>query len=84
MLTNPLSALLKTVGGLLDRPARAGWGTGTGSLEAARGSFHVGDGTTELSGEVDVFGQAWNGYTWAKADLRRLRLERRRAGAASA
>ncbi len=49
----------------------AAWGTGTGSLEASRGSFHivVGDGTAEettLLGEVDVFGQAWNGTEWAK------------------
>src|SRR3954468_14642277 len=46
------------------------WGTGTGSLEQSRGSFHVvvGDastGETALQGEVDVFGQAWNGPAWA-------------------
>src|SRR3954471_21699401 len=35
------------------------WGTGTGSLEAARGSSHVGVGSAVLSGEVDVFGQVW-------------------------
>ncbi len=50
----------------------AAWGTGTGSLEASRGNFHivVGDGTAEevtLVGEVDVFGQAWNGAEWARA-----------------
>jgi serine protease AprX len=44
------------------------WGTGTGSIEAARGDAHVGDGTTDLTGEVDVFGQPWVGSTWAKAD----------------
>jgi serine protease AprX len=47
------------------------WGTGTGSLEASRGNFHVivGDevtGETSLLGEVDVFGQPWNAATWAK------------------
>jgi serine protease AprX len=47
------------------------WGTGTGSLEASRGSFHVvveDPATGDLSpiGEVDVFGQAWNGGQWAK------------------
>ncbi|HEY4604428.1 MAG TPA: S8 family serine peptidase, partial [Blastococcus sp.] len=47
------------------------WGTGTGSLEAARGNSHVGDDTAVLSGEVDVFGQPWNGASWAKADAAR-------------
>jgi serine protease AprX len=52
------------------------WSTGTGSLEASRGSFHVaveGDttGVVSLNGEVDVFGQAWNGPTWAKASAGR-------------
>jgi serine protease AprX len=49
----------------------ASWGTGTGSLEAARGDSHVGDDTAVLSGEVDVFGQPWNGAAWAKADAGR-------------
>jgi serine protease AprX len=43
------------------------WGTGTGSLEAARGDSHVGTDDAQLTGEVDVFGQPWNGATWAKA-----------------
>src|SRR3954451_22949775 len=47
------------------------WGTGTGSLEAARGDSHVGDDTAVLSGEVDVFGQPWNGASWGKADAAR-------------
>jgi serine protease AprX len=47
------------------------WGAGTGSLEAARGDSHVGDDTAVLSGEVDVFGQTWNGASWAKADAGR-------------
>jgi serine protease AprX len=54
----------------------APWGTGTGSLEASRGSFHVvvGDETTgevALAGEVDVFGQAWNGANWATLSEKR-------------
>ena len=40
--------------------------TGTGSLEAARGSQHVADGDVELTGERDVLG-AWKASTWAKA-----------------
>jgi serine protease AprX len=40
---------------------------GTGSLEASRGSSHVSDGGTPISGEVDVFGHAWDGTAWAAA-----------------
>jgi serine protease AprX len=67
VLTNPLSALLKTVGGLLDSLLGGlTWSSGTGSLEKSRGSFHVGNGTSELRGEVDIFGRAWSGYTWTR------------------
>jgi serine protease AprX len=45
------------------QPATAA--TGTGSLEAARGSFHVNDGTTDLTGEQDIFGHTWTGSDWA-------------------
>ncbi len=38
--------------------------TGTGSLEAARGSEHIGDGDNVLSGEVDVTGAPWDGRSW--------------------
>jgi serine protease AprX len=40
--------------------------TGTGSIEASRGSAHVvsPDGVT-LTGEQDIFGQAWDGSTWS-------------------
>jgi serine protease AprX len=43
---------------------------GTGSLEAARGSAHVIDDVTALTGERDIFGAAWNGTSWAAADNR--------------
>lgn len=66
VLTNPVTALLKTVTGLLGALLGPGWGNGTGSLEASRGSFHVVAGTTVLSGEKDIFGRPWNGYTWAR------------------
>jgi serine protease AprX len=42
------------------------WGTGTGSLEAARGDAHVVIGSTRVQGEYDVLGQSWNGSAWAK------------------
>jgi serine protease AprX len=67
LLTNPLGALLKTVGGLLDSiVGGVSWGDGAGSLEKSRGSFHVGSGGSELRGEMDIFGSAWRGHTWAK------------------
>ena len=40
--------------------------TGTGSIEAARGSTHLlADDGSILSGEIDVMGQPWVGSTWA-------------------
>ena len=39
--------------------------TGQGSLELARGTIHVDDGTAELRGEYDILGGEWNGATWA-------------------
>jgi serine protease AprX len=67
--TTDLRKALRTVPRTVANPAP--WGTGTGSLEAARGSFHVvaGDdatGEVVLQGEVDVFGQAWDGAAWAR------------------
>jgi serine protease AprX len=42
------------------------YSTGTGSLEAARGTTHVvSDGGESLSGEEDAFGAAWDGRTWS-------------------
>ena len=45
-----------------------GWSpsTGTGSLEAARGSSHVADRDVELTGEKDILGP-WNAAKWAAA-----------------
>ena len=40
--------------------------SGTGSLEAARGTSHVADGGVELTGERDILG-SWNGPAWAAA-----------------
>lgn len=43
--------------------------TGLGSLEAARGSLHVVDGTVELTGEQDLFGIGWDAAAWADQTL---------------
>ena len=43
--------------------------TGLGTLEGARGSVHITDGTTELRGEQDIFGASWNAPTWAAQSL---------------
>ena len=42
--------------------------TGSGSLEASRGSFHVNDGTSDLTGEQDIFGQAFDSAAMAAAE----------------
>lgn len=39
--------------------------TGTGSLEAARGTSHVASDDIELRGEQDIMGSPWVGATWA-------------------
>jgi serine protease AprX len=57
----------------LDAPTPAGAGqtwavsTGTGTLEASRGTAFVADPVTgvELHGEQDVMGQRWNPGTWS-------------------
>jgi len=39
---------------------------GMGSLEKSRGTAHVADASgTELTGEQDIFGHAWNGTVWS-------------------
>jgi serine protease AprX len=39
--------------------------SGLGTLEGARGTQHVTDNNTELTGERDVFGKPWSGAAWA-------------------
>ena len=43
------------------------YGDGTGSLEESRGSSHVYDGVSELRGEIDIFGNPWDGASWAQS-----------------
>ncbi len=42
---------------------------GLGSLEGARGSFHLSDGTNDLQGEIDVTGAPWNPQTFTALSL---------------
>ncbi len=47
------------------RAQRHDWSTGTGTLEAARGSSHVYDDGVALIGEQDIFGTAWDSASWS-------------------
>ncbi|MDH3471164.1 MAG: S8 family serine peptidase [Acidimicrobiia bacterium] len=38
---------------------------GTGSLEAARGSYHLEQDGVVLEGEQDIFGNSWDGASWS-------------------
>jgi serine protease AprX len=40
-------------------------GTGLGTLEGARGTYHVNNGVADLSGEKDIFGKPWNALQMA-------------------
>jgi serine protease AprX len=50
-------------------PQKGTASTGTGSLEAARGTSHVTDGTSSLTGENDIFGP-FSTSTWAAASAK--------------
>jgi serine protease AprX len=43
--------------------------TGLGTLERARGSVHVSDGDSVLTGEKDIFGATFDSASWAAASL---------------
>jgi serine protease AprX len=45
--------------------SKSAYGTGTGSLDAARGAARVSDGTSALAGERDIFGRPWQPSTWS-------------------
>ena len=59
-INSPLPALATSA-----QPATAA--TGTGTLEGARGSAHVNNGVSDLTGEQDIFGVAWDAPSWAAA-----------------
>jgi len=44
-------------------------GTGTGTIEGARGTSHVAADGIELTGEQDIMGSAWSGGIWAPRSL---------------
>ena len=48
-----------------DWPQPFDYATGTGSLDAARGTMRLDDGVAVLEGEVDIFGNTWSGNTWS-------------------
>jgi serine protease AprX len=60
--TNPLVRSLMST-------TTATFGTGTGSLELARGSSHVGMDGVQLTGEKDIFGAQFRSTTWAPKSL---------------
>jgi serine protease AprX len=66
-----IQAGLKSTGGIASTNAGIVPSTGTGSLEASRGSFHAnadldGDGIPELvTGEMDALGQPWPAMSWS-------------------
>jgi hypothetical protein len=41
--------------------------TGLGTLEGARGTYHIESDGVVLEGEQDIFGQAWDPATWTEA-----------------
>jgi serine protease AprX len=57
----------QVAGGNNNKQSASFFGTGTGSLEAARGTSHVHDGVAPLQGEIDIFGNRWDGAAWAAA-----------------
>jgi serine protease AprX len=48
------------------------WSTGTGSLEAARGSGHLTDDGVTLSDEIDIFGQGFDSAAMAAAEAAQI------------
>jgi len=66
------TSLSNLLGGLLGTTKQSYTpATGLGSIDAARGSFHLvdTDSGSILQGEVDVTGAAWNPQTWSAAAL---------------
>ena len=56
-------------GGLVPSGSRQVWpaGTGSGTIEQARGGSHVAMDGIELTGEQDIMGQPWDPATWTVA-----------------
>jgi serine protease AprX len=56
-----------SAGSTLVDPATQTWSesSGLGTLEGARGTAHVGVNGSDLTGEQDIFGAAWQASTWS-------------------
>lgn len=52
--------------------SKTDYGTGIGSLDAARGDTRVSDGTSVLTGEQDIFGRPWQPMMWSALTSRGL------------
>src|SRR4029077_14431695 len=67
------TSLLSLLGGLLGSNGKQNFtpATGLGSIDAARGSYHLvdTDSGAVLEGEIDVTGAAWDPATWSAAAL---------------
>lgn len=71
-IVNVSSAMSMAGSGLvrsLAATTTATFGTGQGSLEAARGSSHVAMNGVTLTGEKDIFGKAFSPAAWAPKSL---------------
>ncbi len=64
---NGAKALTKSLSSNSNGRQEFTYAKGTGSLEAARGGVHLNNGVSELTGEQDIFGNAWTPQTWAAA-----------------
>jgi serine protease AprX len=58
--SDPVDDVLASMAPILSVPTG---GNGLGTLEAARGTFHLSSNGVTLAGEVDIFGKHWNAAT---------------------
>ena len=58
-------AVEQTIPGGVDTTQRWARSTGTGSLDAARGTYKLTQDGVVLEGEQDIFGTPWDGVSWS-------------------
>jgi serine protease AprX len=66
-VTAAVKAAAGTVPTTATLTATSQFGSGTGSIEATRGSGHIVQDGVQLVGEKDIFGKVWNASGWAAA-----------------